>query len=81
MKYLISTTGSKFPFMLNAEKKFVFDPISAVPVEDDDLPILVKRLGVNIKEVTIGKPSNKKVDEEKPTEMSADEDGEAKDEE
>ena len=74
MKYLISNTGSKFNWMLNANKKFVFDPIVPVEVEDDDLPILIKRLGVNIKEVTMGSTSKKT--SKKDVEVSVDEDSE-----
>ena len=59
MKYLTSNTGEKFNWMLTANKKFVFDPIVPVEVEDDDLPILIKRLGVNIKEVSMGSTSKK----------------------
>lgn len=78
MKYLISTTGSKIPFMLDAKKKFVFDPIVPVEIEDADFPSLNKRLGVQLQEVSVGyKPT--KVSVEKPTVMDADEDSEEKD--
>lgn len=84
MKYIISTTGSKIPFMLTADKKFVFDTVVPTEVEDTDSIILFKRLGAQLKEVTQTSTFKTKVKTvvepiEDVKEMSSDEDGEAKD--
>ena len=85
MKYLISTTGSAFPFMLNAKKNFMFDPIIPTEVEDGDMPILIKRLGLNIQEVSPSAQVTppivppKTITSTSTVVMDADEDGEPQD--
>lgn len=51
MKLLVSATGSPIEFNLSFNRHLVFDTIVPIPVEDDEYLVLVKRLGVQLKEV------------------------------
>lgn len=64
MKYIVSTTGEKINFMLDANHKFVFDTIMPTQVDDAQFIVLKKRLGVQLKEVPQSTPIEKEVEPE-----------------
>lgn len=53
MKYVISTTGSEIKFNLTAARKLVIETKIPIEVTDEEFIILDKRLGAQIKSISM----------------------------